>query len=122
LITIETQKKFDWCKNIKTNKFLSFDFYIPELRLIIELDGLQHFKQVSSWTSPEITRGRDIFKIKKCIEHGLTVIRLLQDDVWYDKNNWEESLQRELIVRKLPLIVYLSQNHEYEVYIDEMQT
>jgi hypothetical protein len=47
--------------------------------------------------------------MKKCLENNLTVIRLLQYDVWYDKNNWEELLQRELIV------------HEYNIYIDEMQ-
>ena len=40
---------FDWCK--KKYK-LRYDFIIEELKCIIELDGDQHFKQVSNWTSP----------------------------------------------------------------------
>ena len=46
------QFKANWCKN-KT--YLPFDFCIPELRIIIELDGGQHFCQVSNWKSPNLS-------------------------------------------------------------------
>lgn len=38
------QKRFDDCRNIKTNYLMPFDFYLPELNLCIEVDGEQHFK------------------------------------------------------------------------------
>lgn len=40
-IKFETQKKFKECKNIRV---LPFDFYLPELNICIEFDGVQHFK------------------------------------------------------------------------------
>jgi hypothetical protein len=40
-ITYETQKKFDDC--IK-NKKLSFDFWLSDKNILIEYDGIQHFK------------------------------------------------------------------------------
>ena len=36
-------KRFNNCKNINN---LSFDFYIPRLNLLIEYDGIQHFKSI----------------------------------------------------------------------------
>ena len=47
-IGILCRMKFNWCKNPETNKYLPFDFYIPDLNLIIEIDGDQHFEQVST--------------------------------------------------------------------------
>lgn len=47
---VKVQVKYNWCKN---NRCLPFDFCIEDLKLIIELDGDQHFKQVSNWTSVE---------------------------------------------------------------------
>ena len=49
--TLIHQYNQEWCKYIKC---LPFDFCIPEHNIIIELDGRQHFIQVSNWTSPEI--------------------------------------------------------------------
>ena len=42
------------------------------LKIIIELDGPQHFIQIMNWKSPEETRKGDIYKMKcageqKCI-------------------------------------------------------
>mgnify|MGYP003333123555 CR=1 FL=1 len=44
----ECQKTFNDCKNPKTNKLLKYDFYMPEKNLLIEFDGLQHFKVKNS--------------------------------------------------------------------------
>ena len=60
---VEYQKKFEWCKN-NSNMYLPFDFYLPELNIIIELDGNQHFFQVNNWNSPEITQATDKMKMK----------------------------------------------------------
>ena len=59
------QFKTKWCINKSTNIPLPFDFYIKDLNLIIELDGKQHFNQVSNWRNPEITQSIDIYKMNK---------------------------------------------------------
>ena len=42
-ITYEIQKTFDDCKNTKK---LRFDFYLPKYNVLIEYDGMQHFKPI----------------------------------------------------------------------------
>jgi len=45
-IDFEYQKKFDWCK-YKLNgkqKYGLYDFYIPSVNLIIEINGMQHYE------------------------------------------------------------------------------
>ncbi len=83
------QKKFSWC--VKKRK-LSFDFCIDDNKIIIELDGLQHFKQVSNWLSPEEQYENDKYKEKCANENGYSIIRLLQDDVFNDKYDWKTEL------------------------------
>jgi hypothetical protein len=52
--------------------------------IIIELDGLQHFKQVSNWKSPDDNLINDKYKMKCVNENNYSIIRILQDDVY----NW----------------------------------
>ena len=59
-----------------------YDFIIEELKCIIELDGRQHFKQVSNWDSPEYQLENDIFKNQKAMENGYTMIRVYQPDIF----------------------------------------
>jgi len=88
---IDHQARFDWCKNPKTSIRLPFDTCVEELKLIIEIDGRQHFEQVMNWKCPKDQQDRDIYKMNKAIEQGYTIIRILQEDIWYDRNNWEEN-------------------------------
>ena len=117
---ISYQYKFDWCKNTKTNRLYAFDFVIEELNLIIELDGLQHFKQVSNWSSPELTQEKDIYKMLKVNEKGYTIIRILQEDVLYNKNNWEAKLKNAIKIYESPDYIFISENNEYQVYLDKI--
>ena len=87
---IKHQKKFDWCRNIK---ILRFDFFIEEYNLLIELDGPQHFKQVSNWLPYLQTQKSDIYKMKCANKHGYSMIRIAQADVWDNKNNWKKKLK-----------------------------
>jgi len=100
---IEKQKKFNWCKNIS---YLPFDFCIEEYKLIIELDGGQHFFQVSNWQSPEETQKNDKYKTNCANKNGYSVIRLLQDDVWNDKNNWQSNLKNAMKKYDDPINIY----------------
>ncbi len=90
---IELQTRFSWCRK-KLN--LPYDFLINELKIIIELDGPQHFKQISNWQSPEIQQEIDTFKNNNAIENGYTLIRILQTDVCNNKNNWQEKLNNTI--------------------------
>ena len=94
--TIKHQPKYDWCKNSDTDKFLPFDFVIEDLKLIIEIDGDQHFIQVLNWASPEDTLERDIYKMKMAFKNGYKIIRIIQTDIYYDKNEWEKKFDEEL--------------------------
>jgi very-short-patch-repair endonuclease len=91
--TIIHQPKFSWCKNPKTGNELPFDFVIKELGLIIELDGDQHFKQVSTWDPPEKVQNRDIFKMSNAYKLGYKIMRIYQEDVYHDRNIWDQKLK-----------------------------
>nr|WRK65429.1 restriction endonuclease [Marseillevirus futianmevirus] len=84
------QFRVSWCKNPETNKFLPFDFCVS--KTIIELDGPQHYKQVMNWTTPEKQQKSDRYKEECAIKNGYSVLRILQEDVWNDKIDWENLL------------------------------
>lgn len=119
-LNVESQFKAEWCKSEKTNKYYPFDFLLEDYKIIIELDGEQHFKQVGSWKSPEHTRKRDIHKMKKANENGYTIIRLLQDDVYYNKNNWDKELLKMIKKYDEPELVFISEGNEYEYHISDL--
>ena len=64
---------------------LPFDFCIEELKIILELDGRQHFEQVMNWKTPEEQYENDKYKEKCANENGYSIIRLLQEDVFNEK-------------------------------------
>jgi len=102
---IKKQQKFDWCKK---KLYLPFDYYLPEKNIIIELDGKQHFYPVWNWNSPEKTQENDKYKMKCANEQGYSVIRLLQDDVFFDKNNWKNKLDNAIKIYDDPQNIFLA--------------
>jgi very-short-patch-repair endonuclease len=113
------QYKVDWCKNIT---HLPFDFCIEEYKIIIELDGAQHFIQVSNWKSPEDTQERDTYKMGCAKENGYSIIRIIQEDVWGDKYEWLEELKENIEKIKNECIVqniFMCKNNEYREIILE---
>jgi len=106
----------EWCKNSSTCKYLPFDMAIPKYNIIIELDGIQHFKQVSNWKSPEDQLTRDMDKMEMANNNGYTVIRVLQEDVWYDKNDWLTIIQKHIKMYQNPTRIYLSEGTEYDSF------
>ena len=106
---IKREYKPHWCSTeyiyrnkgkIKKGKYpYRFDFLLTfnnKKQLIIELDGRQHYEQVSNWTSPLHNQIRDKYKEFKARQHNLDVIRIFQEDVYYEKNNWKSSLRKIL--------------------------
>jgi very-short-patch-repair endonuclease len=111
-----TQFKQDWCKK---KLCLPYDFCIPELKIIIELDGAQHFKQVANWKSPEHQFENDKYKEECANQNGYSVIRLLQEDVFYDTYDWVKELCdtiEELKSSEGITNIYLCKNDEYELF------
>ena len=100
--------------------YLPFDFCIPELKIIIELDGRQHFIQVSNWSSPEETYENDLFKEMCAKENGYSVIRIIQEDVLNDTYDWLAKLVMTIEgIRNSGNIKnhYLCENNEYDKFI-----
>lgn len=115
--TVKKEAKYEWCKNDKTNRFLPFDFVIESRKLIIELDGRQHFTNILNWRSCEEQQIIDIYKMKQAIINCYTVIRLLQEDVFGNKNDWENKLRENIeLVNENPTCIYICNNNEYECY------
>lgn len=89
-----------------------YDIFIPSLNLIIELDGQQHFTQVSNWASPSKTQKVDTLKVIHALKQGYTIIRISQEDVWNDRLidgiSWQERIQKEIHAHDTPSIIYLS--------------
>ena len=89
--------KADWCINPVSGRCLRYDFMIPDIMTIIELDGGQHFKQVSNWDNPVYAMKKDIFKMQKAKGKGYKIIRLLQQDVYKNNDEWlNENLLSEI--------------------------
>lgn len=43
------QKSFDGLINPKTDRKLRVDFYLPDYELVLEIDGVQHYKPIEHW-------------------------------------------------------------------------
>ena len=114
--SLHTQFRQDWCMK---KSYLPFDFCIQEYKIIIELDGRQHFRQVSNWSSPEEQQENDKYKEECANQNGYSVIRLLQEDVFYDTYDWVKELCEAIEQIKSSegiTNIYLSKNGEYENY------
>ena len=114
---VKRQFKTNWCKNPKTNKYLPFDFILEDLKIIIEQDGFQHFKQIGNWQPPELTKLNDIYKMKCANENGYSIIRLLQKDIWHNRYNWLQELLDnidKILSEKVIQNIYMCKKDEYK--------
>jgi very-short-patch-repair endonuclease len=108
--------KAEWCKN---KNYLPFDYVLEDYKIIIELDGPQHFIQISNWKSPYETQQTDKYKILCANNNGYSVIRLLQEDVLYNKYDWHNELLNNIIhIRNNNHIVniYMAKDKIYDGY------
>jgi hypothetical protein len=110
------QYKPDWCVSHITSKFLPFDFYVPSLKLIVEIDGPQHFRQISNWSAPEHTQSKDLYKMKKAYNQGISVIRIPYEFIFYNEKFKEYTpiISQNLVLREKPEIIYLCNDDRYD--------
>jgi len=108
----------DWCRNPETNMPFPFDFLIQVFKLIIELDGIQHFENVRHYRDTyEQTHARDLYKQRCANENGYSVIRIFQEDVWHDTFNWLDELCTQIEKVHTDGItqnIYISNTNKYE--------
>jgi CRISPR/Cas system-associated protein endoribonuclease Cas2 len=105
-----TQKTFANLKSAK-GKLLRFDFMIGNV--VIELDGDQHFRDVSNWDTCSATQNKDILKTEYLIKNGYSLIRIYQPWVYSNSNNWKESMKdsiTQLLTTTTPVIHYIGDN------------
>lgn len=86
---IQKEFKIKDCINVIS---LRFDYYLIPKKTILELDGMQHFKQISNWTCPIETLKNDVYKMKCAQKSGIKVIRISQVDVWNNPDVFSEIL------------------------------
>lgn len=110
---VKNQYKVEWCKN---KKCLPFDYFLSKFNLIIEVDGRQHFRQVPKWESPGIIQERDKYKMKCALKHGISIIRINQEDIYYNKYDWKEKLTKYIKLYTKKNIIYISSDNCYDCF------
>lgn len=75
-ISYVLEKKFDECKN---RLHLPFDFYIESMNLLIEYDGIQHYKPIEYFGGENGLKEQqhnDEIKNKFCKDNGINLLRI----------------------------------------------
>ena len=94
-----------------------YDFMIPELQIIIELDGPQHFIQISNWETPDTQFTNDLEKTMTALDNGYSVIRIIQEDVLNDTYDWYNELYTIIQSTNSTMVSCLCKNNEYELLL-----
>jgi very-short-patch-repair endonuclease len=119
----------------KKNGYFKADFFLIDLNIVIEIDGIQHFEKVFKWRiPPNIQRIRDNYKSKIMAEDGCRTIRILQEEIINNDKSWltnnilqllvkKESIDTEYIVSNLEKYgdIYKLHKNEYNLVIKEEQ-
>lgn len=94
-IKFEKEKTFKDCLNPKTERYLRFDFYLPDYNCCIEYDGEQHFKEYANWNSSSLKERqyRDNLKNLYCCNNNIKIIRI----PYYDFNKINKEYLRDRI-------------------------
>lgn len=74
------QYTFDECKN---KRKLPFDFYLNDINVCIEYDGIQHFKPVDIFGGDEYlqdVRNNDLIKTEYCFANNIPLLRIRYDE------------------------------------------
>jgi hypothetical protein len=87
----EKEKTWDWLVNPKTSHHLFVDFYIPELKLCIEFNGLQHYQYTPHFHESiehyQICAERDKVKERLVLNHDMRFEVIKYDDDIENKLN-----------------------------------
>lgn len=93
-VDFEIHKTFDWSKRKE------YDFYIPNSQTIIEVHGLQHYKETGRGRTLKEEQKNDLLKINLANENGIKnyiIIDARISDIDFIKNNIIKSKLVELL-------------------------
>lgn len=88
----EQNIKYERIKRLKWLGKQSLDFYLPELNIAIECQGIQHFKPVDfagkgkDWANElfEINKKRDNVKLEKCLANDIKMVYIIDNDEYLE--------------------------------------
>lgn len=83
------------CRNPTNSYLLYFDFYLPDYKKILEIDGIQHYEPVERFGGGEkfeIQKYKDSVKNKYCEDNDIQLVRI----PYWDIDKIEEILTKEL--------------------------
>ncbi len=102
-----------WCPRKR------YDIIIEELKLIIEVDGRQHFEFVERFKNDlDKSKRNDKYKMDVALENGYSMIRICQDDVYNNKIEWMNILKNKIKKYEPPTIEYIGdiyKSHNYNL-------
>ena len=79
-ISFIPEHRFNDCRNMHP---LPFDFYLPELNVCIEYDGIQHYEPIKHFGGEEALteiKKRDKIKTNYCNDNDITLLRIRYDE------------------------------------------
>ena len=80
------EKSFNWLINPMTNRKLFVDIYYPKLKLAIEIDGAQHYKETPFFKETlEYRQYKDNKKDELLKENNINIIRIIKPNYKYIK-------------------------------------
>lgn len=87
--------KFDKCKSPK-GKHLRFDFFLPDYNLLIEYQGVHHYKPINKYYRAQIVHRKtvehDKLKIQFCDKHNIPLLQIPY---------WEREKIREIVLGRI---------------------
>lgn len=122
--SIKKHARFDWCRFSESGNIMPFDVMRKDHPILIELDGEQHFTQVSNWGTPEQVQKKDVEKIQYSIQNGYSIIHLLQQDVWKNHYDWKGALREVMTSLESadPICAFLCLDASaYQIHIHRLQ-
>ena len=96
------EKRFQDCINPETGKVLPFDYYLPKINLIIEIDGEQHERASFTNWNVEGVINRDKIKNAYAEKKGITLVRIPAKE-WSALPNFLFDILSEKLVKNLRL-------------------
>ena len=91
------EQRFSDCINPETGKLLPFDYYLPDINLIIEVDGEQHERGTFTNWDVSGVRKRDEIKNKYAKEKGIELVRIPTKEQRQLPNFLHAILSKELL-------------------------
>lgn len=92
-ISFNPQHSFKDCRDVHV---LPFDFYLPDLNIAIEYDGLQHYEPVERFGGVEsfkVTQRHDKIKTDYCKQNKIRLIRI----PYTEFNNIENIINKQIV-------------------------